>query len=213
MAGTVTLDRPNPADPLAEKTLARRLWAAYLRAGFNRPQFAEAVGVRHQTVVAWDKGEAVPNLIAFQRASELVGYTMDQLVYGHAGRPAARTVEPDLSREGIKALLDELGASSSQRAAVGEHVASPAGMFQPFTRSYVTTFIQAYTGATERGVKHEAALAQAMVAATNARAVTGAVALGAKPLTGARLAELGAEVLGTATHRKPVTTAKPKRKR
>lgn len=73
---------PNVADPLSETTPGRRVHAAYLRAGFTRAEFQRALGVSYVTVDNWDKGGAIrlENLLS---AAEMLGYTMDELCYGH----------------------------------------------------------------------------------------------------------------------------------
>lgn len=194
MAGTQTLDYPDTTDPLAHATVQRRLWSAYLRAGYNRSTFADALGVRMQTIWQWDTEKSVPTLQLFQRAAELVGFSLDQLAYGHA-RPERRTTEPGLSQSAITSLLDELGASDAQRAALGEHVTSPAGMYKKLTRTYVATFIASYAEAVTRGQQPTAAIATAVADATNARASADAIALGARPLSPERIEAIGAGIV------------------
>jgi len=181
MAAPKTKAEPNRNDPLSEHTLQRRLWAAYLRAGFTRAEFSRALGVRYATCQAWDNGESIPDLMTFGRAAQLVGYSMDELAFGPANKRATR-VEQELSREGIKDLLLELNASGEQRIALGEHEMSPAGRYQRYTRTYIATFISAYAKALDAGNKRDAAIESAMVEATRARALADAVSSGIKPV-------------------------------
>lgn len=182
MAAKKTRPDPNVADPLSEPTVQRRLWAAYLRAGFTRGSFARALDVRYATVDSWDTGASMPSdLVVFARAAELVGFSTDELIYGHRAKGTLR-LEPELSRDAIKELLTELDATGEQRVAFGEHAAGPAGSFQRFTRTYCSTFVSAYAAAIEGGTKHAAAIEHAMVEATRARATADAVARGAKPV-------------------------------
>lgn len=212
MAGTQTLDYPDTADPLAHATVQRRLWAAYLRRGYNRSTFAAALGVRMQTVWQWDTEKSIPTLELFKRACELVGYTMDELAHGHV-RSEPRAAEPDLSDAAVKALLDSLGATDAQRNALGEHAASPAARFQRLSRTYVSTFVASYAAAIQVGVRHLNAIATAAIDAANARAAADALALGARPVSPERVEELGAEILATLAKPAKPKPAKRKRKR
>jgi hypothetical protein len=202
MAGTVTHAPPQTADPLAEPTLQRRLWSAYLRAGYDHASFAKALGTRYATVHGWVTHGAPISFELFMRACELVGYSLDDIAYGYT-KPKARSLEPDLGHGGIKTLADELDASGAQRAALGEHLASPSGVFQRVTRSYVVAFVAAYDAAARTGQKHEAAIAAAVVAAVNARALADAIARGAKPMSVEKMQQIGAELAGTNVHKKP----------
>lgn len=174
--------QPNALDPLSETAINRRVWAAYLRAGFDRASFAQAMGVRYNLVSHWDTGKHSMSLAHFMRAAELVGLSMDQLAHGHAGTRAPRQPETALSDDGVRALLHELKATHDQIAALGEHRASAAGMLQPFTRTYVTRFCAVYKTAVDGGKPRSKAIALAMVEAVNARAQVAALDAGRKPL-------------------------------
>lgn len=142
--------------------------AAYLVAGFTRAEFQRQLGVSYVTVDNWDKGGAIrlDNLLSAARA---LGYTMDELCYGHHP-PAGARVEPELSRDEIKLLLVELGASLEQTEALGEHQMSAAGCFQRFTRTYVSTFLAVYASTRADGREHAAAIIAAKQEAARARA-------------------------------------------
>lgn len=209
MAGIITHTPPQTDDPLLEPTLQRRLWSAYLRAGYDHASFAAALGTRYGTVHGWMTGRAVISFENFKAACELVGYSMDDIAYGY-NKPKARSVEPDLSHGAVKTLLDELGADGPQRAALGEHVSSPSGIYQRITRSYVSAFMLSYASAVKAGQKHEAAIVAAVGAAVNARAMADAIARGAKPLSAEKMREIGAELVSvTDLHKRP---AKPNRR-
>lgn len=174
----VPLERPNVADPLSEPTRHRRLWAAYLAAGYTRREFAAKLGTNYHTVNRWDAGAAAISLDMLERASALVRFSMDELCFGRPSATAPTTPssgalqrrETALSDADIRALLDAQRVDPSTRAAFGEHAASPAGRYQSFTPAYIEAWCSAY-GST----RDEAA---ALQAAVNARAITEAVAAG-----------------------------------
>lgn len=192
----VALPKPNVDDPLSEPTRHRRLWAAYLRAGFTRRTFAAALGTNYHTVNRWDAGAAAMSLDMLERASPLVGFTMDELCFGRV-QPAAAADKRDfaasaavetqvtelrstrvvevLSEADIRALFDAQRVDPGTRAAFGEHAASPAGRYQSFTAAYVEAWCSAYAYSRDE--------LQALQAAANARAVTEAVTAGVPSVT------------------------------
>jgi transcriptional regulator with XRE-family HTH domain len=172
--------RPDPlvSDPLAETSVQRRIWAAYLRGGYTRWSFARALGVSYSTVDAWDTGASMPSVDLLRSASELLGVPINQLFYGHRGAPGGDGREAELSRESLKALLNEIGATPEQRAALGEHEQSPAGRYQDWTRSYVIMFADAYKAARRGGATHDQSMDEALSQAINARAVAEVVTAG-----------------------------------
>jgi hypothetical protein len=182
MPNTTKYEEPNKLDPLSEPTLNRRVWAAYLRAGFTRASFAAAMGVRYAHVHHWDLGRHVMTLPHLMRAATLVGMTLDQLAYGHAGRATPPQPELPLTDDGVRAVLFELNASEKQMTALAEHRASTVGAYQPFTRTYVTSFVSTYQEAIDAGRKHALAMRLAFVAADNARAQLAAMDAKRKPL-------------------------------
>jgi transcriptional regulator with XRE-family HTH domain len=199
---------PNTEDPLSEPTVGRRIHAAYLRAGYNRHTFAQAMGLTYPAVDQLDKGAAVPKLANLMKASELVGFTLDELVYGHHP-PHARRMEPELTKDAIKSLLQELRADADAIEALGEYERSGAGQYQTYTRSFVAAFVERYGLARREGMDRKLAVDAAKVAAANAKANAEAVALRLKaPPSDASLAVLGQRLAQTS----PVP-AKPKRRR
>lgn len=199
MAGTKTLGEPNRNDPLSEPNIGRRLWAAYLRAGYTRSTFAAALGESsaeqrpptYATIVRWDKGGS-PDLATLARAAQLVGYTLDELFYGHQ-RPTVKRIEDNLTVDAIIALLDELGATSDQALALARWRQSPAGMYAKITRSYVTKFLEAHA-AMVGTVPDDELLIIAAQAGRDARVLAEAIARGVKPVSRMRLEQLGDEI-------------------
>lgn len=213
MPASRTLPAPSTVDPLAHPTLGMRLHAAYLAAGYTRAQFVAALRAanpelktRYGTVMAWESG-AVPDLFALATAAQLVEYTMDQLFHGHNGhshprrasmfeRPAtgvARPPEPKLTDEAITALLDQVGATDEQRAALGEYRQSPAGHFAAYTRTFVVEFVRLYSAALLRRRAHPQALIEAARGARSKRVTAQTIALGGKPMPLTELKKIGAE--------------------
>lgn len=175
-------DLPNANDPLSEPTLNRRLWASYLRAGYNRSSFARALGMNQSLIYEWDTGKRAPTLANFIKACELAGASMDEIAHGPLGENRRRGPETPLSIEEVRQLLLELNATAEQIAALGEHGESSAGRLQPMTRTYVTRFISAYAGFVEAKKSHATAIKLAMVEASNARAMVNALDSKRKPL-------------------------------
>lgn len=184
----VPLPRPNTTDPLSEPLRHRRIWAAYLAAGYTRREFATKLGTNYHTVNRWDAGAAAISLDMLIRASTLVGYTLDELCFGRGKQareasptttatlpPRAARAQAALSETEIRALLDAQRVDAFTRAAFGEHTASPAGRYQSFTPAYVETWCAVYA--------HSRDEQEALRAAVNARAVTEAVTAGVTAVT------------------------------
>lgn len=172
------LTRPNVDDPLSEPTFNRRLWAAYLQAGYSRKSWAKAMGTSYAHANAWDSGKKVHTLAYAERAAALTGYTVDQLLHGYG---AFEGREHSLSDREILTVLDELKASDDACRAWGKFRRSDVGVAQRSTRSYVVAFVQTYQHA--RVTKGEtAAVGEAMRVAANARAMVDAAALHPEPI-------------------------------
>lgn len=206
---------PNVSDPLSEPTLGRRIWAAYLQRGYTRGSFARAVGAAYVTVDRHDTGKVIPELDHVMRASELLGYSSDELYYGYH-KPHLQRSESELSRDAIKALLHEERVAPEQVEALGEHERSPAGTYQRFTRTYVLTFCERHAVAVREGMTPQAAIDAAKVAAANARASAEANALRlSMPPSDDELAALGRSLEKEARPRKrkrtPAVVQKRKR--
>ena len=204
---------PNVDDPLSEATPQRRLWAAYLRAGYTRASFARLLGVVYHTLDAWDTGVAMPDLPRFAAAAVHVGYTVDELLWGHGGMQShAGSGESALSVEGVRRLLDQLQATAEQRQALGEHRESARGIYASFTATYVRTFISAYAAAREK-LPHAEVKLHAVIEAENAQAIVAARLRGAQPISTERLKTLPERVRQRLAPAKKKRAAKSRSKR
>lgn len=173
---------PNRLAPLSETALNRRVWAAYLHAGYDRTRFAAAMGVQYSLVSHWDTGKHAMSLAHFMRASELVGFTMDELAHGPTAMRPGQGPEASLNQDAIRTLLLAVHASSEQIVALGEHQESAVGRLQPMTRSYVLAFIETYAARVADGKTPATAQKLAFAAAVNARAAIAAHDSGRRPL-------------------------------
>jgi DNA-binding XRE family transcriptional regulator len=171
-----THPEPNVSDPLAEHTVNRRMWAAYLRAGYNRNTFAPELGITYQGLHLLDVGKSTPKLSTLCRVSELTGFTLDQLVYGHHS-PGLQRMEKLLADDDVRAVLFEIRASTEQIEALAEYHRSVAGSLQPLTRSFVSAFVERYALARSEGSDHPVAIQEAKASAVNARENAAAAAL------------------------------------
>lgn len=169
---------PNALAPLNEATPARRLWAASLKAGYeSRSAFARAIGIRVHTLSMVEAGKAMLSLTNFATACQLVGYTMEEIYFGHA----TPRKEPPLGHDDIVALCEELGAEPDERAALKVFLDSPEGALQRVTRAYVTAFVTTHAEARRHKTNGEPIYRVAVIAADNARADADALAAGVHP--------------------------------
>lgn len=170
-----TLPEPNKDKPLAEPSLNRRLWAAYLHRGYTHADAARMLGIHYtglHNIVTGKSG--VPKLQTLILASQLFGFTLDELVFGHE-RPTGAEVE--LTRDGVKALLLKLGAHDDVIERLGDYTHSAAGHFQTFTRAWVEALNQDYRAAVdEDGLEPAKAFERAKGAAAKARALAATTA-------------------------------------
>jgi transcriptional regulator with XRE-family HTH domain len=182
---------PNALDPLLEPTLNRRLWAAYLRAGYTRASFARAMDVGYNLVQAWDTGRSGIGLPHLMRAQEIVGYTLDELCYGKDGSAVLREREiRSLDADGLRRLLDDLQATGDQCAALGELRATPAGSQQRYTPVFVREFFATFSAwmqskqlaGLDGAMRRQQAIAYGLAAAVNAAAKAEAIAAGRRTL-------------------------------
>ncbi len=98
---------PNLANPMAETTVGRRLWALRIKAGFeSRSAFTKQLAARarkplaYTTVNAWDKGGNIGNDYLFEYCA-MVGVTVDEVTKGVAVSDQAKellTAEPRVER-------------------------------------------------------------------------------------------------------------------
>lgn len=130
----VPLPKPNIEDPLAEPTRYRRLWAAYLRAGFTRRTIAAALGTNYHTVNRWDAGAAAMSLEMLERASPLVGYSMDELCFG---RSDSAPPPPPHKTVAVSAASKPSLASKRPRAEIAAAYAAHARHESPLTEAEI----------------------------------------------------------------------------
>lgn len=108
-------------DPMREPSMGRRIWAAYLKAGYNRYTFSAQLGVFYSTLQRSDEGMSTLSLALVCRASLLLGHSMDDVCFGRGGRPAARA-QVDASAvvhsDGVERWLRGRNASKAFRVAV-----------------------------------------------------------------------------------------------
>lgn len=212
---------PNVQDPFGEPTIGRRVWACYLAKGYKRFSFAKALGVSYSTVDAWDCDKSVPSLELLESIVKLLEVPVQNLIFGHAGAPQGSVHASGLTREARLALLNEIGASPAQRAALAAHEDSIEGRYQLFTREYVIQWLAAYDEARSAGASAAEAGAAALAPAITARAAAGAVATAgqARTLSRDEVRAINARAHGAADEPpKPARTTpgkrpKPKRKR
>lgn len=180
MARPTTRPDPNKADPLSEPTVGRRQWAAYLARGWTRADYARRMGVKYQTVDRWDMDQQVPGLDNLERASDLLGFSVRELVHGRAmGRDAgASRSAPALAP---MVFSDEL--SVDDREAL-------ARLLQEYLTEIAHTFLASYHAERAAGVDQARAFKKARdvahdarALATKTRALSEAVALGGKAAT------------------------------
>jgi hypothetical protein len=180
MASQPRRPQPNKDDPLSEPTVGRRLWAAYLRAGYSRRTFADELDVPYGRVDGWDTDKHQPHLEVFGRACRLVGFTPGQILYGRDDEVAAPRA-PGLEPQDVKKLLDSIGASPDQRRALAEYVDSAAGRYQNLTATFVIAFVEAYAKQIAIRKTHDKAIESAAAVATDAAAKVEARSVNARP--------------------------------
>lgn len=182
---------PSRTDPLSEPTVNRRIWGAYLEAGFNRSSWSGALDMSYQGVDLIDSGKVVPLLATLVRMQELIGkYSLDQLVFGHHP-PTAKRLEPVLSNEAVTALVYQLRCDQETRAALGEFSDSSEAKYLRLTRTYVTAWTERYASAHAEGLDRKDATAEAVRHAEAMQTKADAVAAGVRPVTPAQLAAAG----------------------
>lgn len=169
---------PNVANPLAESSVNRRLWAAYLAKGYTRQSWSTLLGVSYTTVDNWDTETSTPGLDFLIKAAPLVGYSLDELCFGRLASHATTSHVPD-------------SVSAEDRGAFSDTMLELSDAIMP-------TFVSVYRRARERGEEKQTASDYALSVALDARrvlieqrasrnkasAVAEAVALGGKAATG-----------------------------
>lgn len=175
---------PNTLDPLSEGSWHGRLWAARIKSGRTRRDMARELELSYGAYDAWEMGTAVPKLLQFAKACEILGYTIDEMMYGHRATDGKRVpidkprIEPDLADSSIKLLFEEHQITPAQRAAFGEFAKSPAGFYQRFTKTFVLQFVNTYATEVDSKTSHSRALEIAMQKAVQASALAETTAVG-----------------------------------
>jgi transcriptional regulator with XRE-family HTH domain len=187
VTGTKKWPDPQTDDPLAEPTPGRRLWSAYLRAGYTRSSFAAACKVSYQTIINLDTGKTTwPDLETLLRACALIKYTPDQIIYGHVP-PSFIDARQALTPEEISVIWRDSGAAFEAMTALHELRHGPGGEYLLLTRAFVQTYVDAFARVFDRSdpASYERAKLHARIAATQGAALAEAVALDASPVGGA----------------------------
>jgi hypothetical protein len=210
-----TRQYPNHLDPLGEASVHRRIWAAYLAAGFNRNTWADALGLSYQAVDQYDIGRVTPKLDTLLKMVGLLRgmFTLEELAYGRNVPRHTAGVESVLTEDAIRALLFEVAAGPDAVAAFGMHFGSDAGKFVRWTRSYITAFVERYALARREGLDTDAAIDAAKTTAGNAQANVAALAAGVKPHSTAQAEALGRRVKEAAKNATERTQIQPVKKR
>lgn len=165
--------RPNVEDPLSEPTLNLRFLALYLSLGYTRSSLARALDMDPSNIYAWDTGRWTISLPQLVECSKLFGVSIDQMVFGHAGRPAVVAAGRDYAA--IRAHLDAIEAGPETRAALGEYLDSPSGALQLTSGFFVQTWAQGFEAARADGLEIADAALRAHTYAINQTALRGAV--------------------------------------
>src|SRR5262245_45613138 len=183
-----TRSEPSREAPLTEPTMNRRIWGAYLEAGWNRNTWADALGMSYQGIDLIDSGKSMPQLPTLMRMQELIGkYTLDELVYGH-NPPTMKRFEPELTHDAVKAVLWQLACAPDTLEALGDFTESASGKYVRLTRSYVVAWSERYQLARKEGMPRQSAIDVAKQIASAAQAHADAIAAQVKPVTPAQLA-------------------------
>jgi transcriptional regulator with XRE-family HTH domain len=169
----VAKKRPNVEDPLSEPTLNLRFLALYLSLGYSRASLARALDMDPSNIYAWDIGRWTISLPQLAQASKLFGVSIDQMVFGHTGRPAKVAAGRDYAA--IRAALDAIEATAETRAALGEYLDSPSGALQVTDTYFVQTWAQGFEAAREDELSIADATKRAHTYAINQTALRGAV--------------------------------------
>jgi len=170
---------PQFVDPLAEPTTHRRIWSAYLKRDMTRAAFARAVNVDYSTAFNWDMGKATPDLGTFLRICSVVGYTPNEIAYGHSAVPGERKA---LKEDEISLAWHDSGAPHEAATTLFQFKSGDGRyifMTRTFVRAYFDKFAQVFDRPKDNAlVAHE----QSLIHATQSDALVHAVTLGAHPV-------------------------------
>lgn len=126
------------ADPYAETSVQRRLWALRASKGLARIRFAAQLGVSASTLDDWDRERSMPTLAPFVRAVLLLDADVERTLFGLAGRAAAAAaVETPtvLDIAAVRLWLEQRGTSREVAAAVERAI---RGRQKPATLEWLT---------------------------------------------------------------------------
>ncbi len=165
--------RPILKDPLSEPTLNLRFRALYLLLGYTRSSLARALDMDPSNIYAWDTGRWSISLPQLAQAARLFGVSIDQIVFGRAGRPAKVAAGRDYAA--IRAHLDAIEATAEARAALGEYLDSATGALQSTSGFFVQTWTQGFQAARADGLDTVDASKRAHTYVVNQLALRGAV--------------------------------------
>lgn len=157
--------QPDPLRALDEPSMGRRIWALYLQKGYTRTTFAQAIRCAYSLVYHWERETHEPRLQQLVKIAPVLNTSLDDIVFGRAGRPAAEERLP--ADQVIMDALNRVHASTAARAAFGKHVESPAGKYQLVTVDYVQRYAAAFDAAIAEGQTPSAAARQAFAEAVN----------------------------------------------
>lgn len=180
MARPKEIADPQTADPLAEPTMNRRIWSAYLKRDMTRAKFAREVGVSYSTAFNWDQGEVTPDLKTFLRICTVVGYTPNEIAYGHNVVPGEHNAATD---EDIQAANHATGAPY-EAATMLYDFRQGAGRLMLMTPTWVRAYFERFKVVFDRTKDNKAqAFEQALIHAESAEALARATALKVHPVT------------------------------
>jgi len=129
------------ADPYAESSVQRRLWALRASKGIARIRFAAQLGVSGSTLDDWDRERSTPTLALFVRAMLLLDADVERTLFGLAGRAAAAAeIETPtvLDIASVRQWLEQRGESREVALAVLRAI---RGRQKPATLEWLTATV------------------------------------------------------------------------
>lgn len=141
-------------DPKLRKAVGERIRRTRLLRGMKQTELAEAVGVKPHSMWRYEEGENQPNPQKLDKIAEALGVPHRWLVRGGAAPPGLGdddderakprrpiVLDPPITQEQQRELLDEIDASPVLRACWGLH-RQGTGAFQRITRVYMSRFLE-----------------------------------------------------------------------
>lgn len=142
--------KPDPSD---RKAVGDRIRKTRLARAMKQTELAEAIGVKPHTMWRYEEGENMPSDGKLDAIAEALGVPFRWLYRGGAvppglpvddeGQPRkpAIVVDPPITQEQQRELLDDINASPVLRACWGLH-RQGTGAFQRITRVYMSRFLE-----------------------------------------------------------------------